>query len=141
MPGSSIFVVINMNTWFIGFKDWSVRGMWNSLQVQGKVILEHCEQRLMGHSDESLGDQKAKGQANSGGPAPEFSGSTSPGVILGKILTSFCLCPDLNSDQTSTMSWDVLLLSVCARIIWNTQEEKQNHPSSVESGDKTWEGC
>lgn len=36
---------------------------------------------------------------------------------------------------------DVLLLSVCARIIWNTQEGKQNHPSSVESGDKTWEGC
>lgn len=36
---------------------------------------------------------------------------------------------------------DVLLLSVCARIIWNTQEGKHNHPSSVESGDKTWEGC
>lgn len=121
-----------MNTWFIGFKNWSVRGMWNGLQVQAKEILERCEQRLMGHSDESLGDQKAKGKANSGGPAPEFSGRTRPEVILGEILTSFCLCPDLNSDQTSTMSRDVLLLSVCARIIWKTLEGKQNHPSSVE---------
>lgn len=55
-PKGALLLWLKPTMWFFGPWNWFVGCMCESLSLGAIKSLEHCDQILMGHSDESLGD-------------------------------------------------------------------------------------